>query len=99
MYLEKYDNKLELRNNQVIRNMFCEICCVICNSVKTKSLSFSKIKEAKFLVNENPKIQEDTENKKKVILNAHFFDDEDKEKLQKNILEKIQGLGYELISA
>jgi len=51
MYLEKYDNKLELRNNQVIRNMFCEICCVICNSVKTKSLSFSKIKDNDFNMN------------------------------------------------
>ena len=47
-YLEKYDNILELRNNQVIRNMFCEICCVICNSVKTKTLIFSKIKENDF---------------------------------------------------
>ena len=50
-YLEKYDNKLELRNNQVIRNMFCEICCVICNSVKTKTLNFSKIKDNDFNMN------------------------------------------------
>lgn len=51
MYFEKYEIKLELRNNQVIRNMFCEICCVICNSVKLKSLGFSKIKESDFNMN------------------------------------------------
>ena len=30
--LIKFENKLELRNNQIIRNMFCEVCVIICNS-------------------------------------------------------------------
>jgi hypothetical protein len=50
-YFDKYENKLELRNNQVIRNMFCEICCIICHSVKLKPLNFSKIKDNDFNVN------------------------------------------------
>jgi len=48
VYYRKYDNKLELRNNQVIRNMFCEICCVLCSSVKLKSIGFSKIENKDF---------------------------------------------------
>jgi hypothetical protein len=51
MYRGKYENSLELRNNQVIRNMFCEICCVICHSVKLKSIGFSKIKDDDFNAN------------------------------------------------
>jgi hypothetical protein len=50
-YFEKYENKLELRNNQVIRNMFCEICCIICHSVKLKQISFAKIKDDDFNAN------------------------------------------------
>jgi len=50
-YYIKFENKLELRNNQVIRNMFCEICVVICNSLKLKPLGFSKITQNDFNLN------------------------------------------------
>ena len=50
-YYEKYENKLELRNNQVMRNLFCEICCVICHSVKLKQIGFVKIKDNDFNAN------------------------------------------------
>ena len=49
--MKKYENKLELRNNQVIRNMFCEICCIICHSVKLKQIGFAKIKDDDFNAN------------------------------------------------
>lgn len=42
------NTKLLLRNNQQIRNMVCECCFVICNSLKTKSLSLVRIKENDF---------------------------------------------------
>ena len=41
-------DKLSLRNNQEIRNMVSELCFLICNSLKTKSLSFKKINEKDF---------------------------------------------------
>lgn len=50
-YYNKFENKLELRNNQVIRNMFCEVCVVICNSLKLKPIGFTKITENDFNLN------------------------------------------------
>jgi hypothetical protein len=50
-YYSKFENKLELRNNQVIRNMFCELCIVICNSLKLKPLGFAKITQNDFDLN------------------------------------------------
>ena len=50
-YYSKFENKLELRNNQVIRNMFCEVCVVICNSLKLKTLGFTKITPNDFNLN------------------------------------------------
>jgi hypothetical protein len=50
-YYNRFENKLELRNNQVIRNMFCEICVVICNSLKLKPLGFAKITQNDFNLN------------------------------------------------
>ena len=41
-------DKLSLRNNQEIRNMVCELCFLICNSLKTKSIAFKKINEKDF---------------------------------------------------
>ena len=46
--LKNCNSKLLLRNNQQIRNMVCECCFVICNSLKTKTLSLVKIKENDF---------------------------------------------------
>ena len=50
-YFEKYENKLELRNNQVIRNLICEICCIICHSVKLKQIGYIKMKDNDFNAN------------------------------------------------
>jgi len=50
-YYNKFDNKLELRNNQVIRNLICEVCVVICSSLKLKPLSFSKLTNNDFNLN------------------------------------------------
>ena len=61
-YYNKIENKLELRNNQVIRNMFCEICVIICNSLKLKTLSFAKITPTDFNLNYlNSKMKADRE--------------------------------------
>lgn len=48
---KKYDNDIILRNSQVIRNMVCEVCCVLCYSVKLKSIGLVKIKENDFNMN------------------------------------------------
>ena len=48
--MSKYENKLDLRNNQVIRNMFCELCLIICK-LKIKATFFSKIKDEDFNLN------------------------------------------------
>ncbi len=48
---KKYDDDLILRNSQVIRNMVCEICCVLCYSVKLKSIGLVNIKENDFNMN------------------------------------------------
>lgn len=45
--LKKY-SLIELRNNQSYRNMIAELCFTICNSLKTKSLGYVKIKESDF---------------------------------------------------
>ena len=50
-YYSKFENKLELRNNQVIRNLICEVCVVICSSLKLKPLSFSKLSNNDFNLN------------------------------------------------
>lgn len=50
-YYSKFENKLELRNNQVIRNLICEVCVVICSSLKLKPLSFSKLTNNDFNLN------------------------------------------------
>lgn len=39
---------LSLRNSQTVRNMFCEVCVIICNSTKLKALTTPKIKEGDF---------------------------------------------------
>jgi hypothetical protein len=41
-------NFLALRNSQAVRNMICEMCVIICNSTKLKSISLPKIKEGDF---------------------------------------------------
>lgn len=48
---KKYDSDIILRNSQVIRNMVCEICCVLCYSVKLKAIGLVKIKENDFNMN------------------------------------------------
>ena len=61
-YYNKFENKLELRNNQIIRNMFCEICVIICNSLKLKTLGFAKITSNDFNLNYlNSKMKADRE--------------------------------------
>jgi hypothetical protein len=45
--INKY-NILNIRNNQCYRNLIGEVCFIICNSLKTKSLTFMKIKETDF---------------------------------------------------
>ena len=42
---------LSLRNSQIIRNMFCEVTIIVCNSTKLKALSLPKIKESEFNMN------------------------------------------------
>jgi hypothetical protein len=42
------DNILNMRNNEKIRKLFAEICCVICYSKKKNSYDIPKIKESDF---------------------------------------------------
>ena len=42
------DDILNIRNNQCYRNLIGEVCFIICNSLKTKSLTFMKIKDTDF---------------------------------------------------
>ena len=44
---KKYDS-LAIRNSQCSRNLVAEVCFTVCNSLKTKSISFAKIKENDF---------------------------------------------------
>ena len=46
--LVKKSDILTIRNNQCYRNMIADVCFTICNSLKTKSLTFFKIKESDF---------------------------------------------------
>ena len=41
----KNNDVLSIRNNQECRNLIAEVTFLLCNSLKTKSLSFIKIKE------------------------------------------------------
>ena len=49
--LVKKHNILNIRNDQCYRNLISEVCFIICNSLKTKSLAFTKIKESDFNMN------------------------------------------------
>jgi len=42
------DNILNMRNNEKIRKLFAEVCCVICYSKKKNSYDIPKIKESEF---------------------------------------------------
>ena len=42
------NNPLEVRNNQTIRNHTTELCCILCNSKKTKGLAVKKINNKDF---------------------------------------------------
>ena len=44
---KKYDN-LSIRNSQCFRNLLSEVCFIVCNSLKTKSIGYMKIKENDF---------------------------------------------------
>ena len=83
--LKKY-SLIELRNNQSYRNMLAEICFTVCNSLKTKSLGFMKIKESDFnmlyleskMIANNPNIISDKikfgdPNETKIILNEFNY--------------------------
>ena len=48
--ITKY-NILNIRNNQSYRNLIGETCFLICNSLKTKPLTYIKIKESDFNMN------------------------------------------------
>ena len=49
--LVKKHNILNIRNDQCYRNLLAEVCFIVCNSLKTKSLSFFKIKDSDFNMN------------------------------------------------
>ena len=79
-------NVLSVRNNQRYRNLVAETCFIICNSLKTKSLGFSKIKdsdfnmhylETKILANSpnliNDKLKYGDPNETKIILNEFNY--------------------------
>jgi hypothetical protein len=79
-------NILSIRNNQCYRNLIAETCFIICNSLKTKSLGFDKIKdsdfnmhylETKILANSpdliNDKLKYGDPNETKIILNEFNY--------------------------
>jgi hypothetical protein len=79
-------NVLSVRNNQCYRNLIAETCFIICNSLKTKTLGFSKIKdsdfnmhylETKILANSpdliNDKLKYGDPNETKIILNEFNY--------------------------
>jgi len=84
--LLKKTDILSIRNNQCYRNLIAEVCFTICNSLKTKSLGFVKIKEndfnmifleSKMLAN-NPNLIQDKikygdPNETKIILNEFNY--------------------------
>ena len=43
--------ELNLRNNKNIRNLFCEVICILCCSNKREKLNYLKIKEEEFNIN------------------------------------------------
>jgi hypothetical protein len=80
------NSSIELRNNQSYRNMIAECCFIICNSLKTKTLTFIKIKESDFnmsfleskMIANNPNIVSDKvkfgdPNETKIILNEFNY--------------------------
>lgn len=84
--LVRKSNVLSVRNNQCYRNLVAETCFIICNSLKTKSLGFSKIKdsdfnmhylETKILANSpnfiNDKLKYGDPNETKIILNEFNY--------------------------
>jgi len=77
---------LSIRNNQCYRNLIANVCFTICNSLKTKSLTFVKIKENDFnmcyleskMLATNPNIIKDKTkygdpNETKIILNEFNY--------------------------
>ena len=84
--LLKKSNIMDIRNNQCYRNLIAEVCFTICNSLKTKSLVFVKIKESDFnmhyleskILANNPKLIEDKlkygdPNETRIILNEFNY--------------------------
>jgi len=84
--LVKKSDILSIRNNQCYRNMIADVCFTICNSLKTKSLTFFKIKESDFnmsyleskIIANNPNIISDKikygdPNETRVILNEFNY--------------------------
>ena len=81
-YILSIKKKTDLRNSQKMRNMICEICYVICFSIKTKILGFSKIKEKDFdMLNLSNKL---TATKNNIIDNKIKFGDPEETKIIMN---------------